>query len=154
MRRHLPLTGGLTAVTAVTGSLANLGADQEWYDSLDKPWFTPPGAVFPVAWTTLYADIAVASARVLDRLPAAQRRAHLRALTLNLGLNASWSWTFFRAHRLPLASLHAALLAASSADLVRRSRAADPAAALALSAYAGWCGFATVLAGTIRRRNP
>jgi translocator protein len=56
-------------------------------------------------------------------------------------------------HRLGAAVATAGALALSCADLVRRAAPASRPAAVALSPYAGWCGFATVLSAAIWRRN-
>jgi TspO/MBR family len=90
-----------------------------------KPVIQPPGVAFGPVWTALYADIAITSAIAIDRLPEQDRAKYERALAANLALNASWSWVFFRFHRLGLAVAVAAALALSSGDLVRRTAAAD-----------------------------
>jgi len=103
-----------------------------------------------VVWTTLYAEIAATSAVAIDRFRAAGRhdkaRRYAAALSVNLLLNAGWSWLFFRYHKLGASALGAAVLTASSADLARRAGQADRRAGLALSPYPLWCAFATVLA--------
>jgi translocator protein len=154
--RALAATGTAVAVTAVAGSVASGDTRSGWYRRLEKPAIQPPAWVFPVVWTTLYADIAVTSALALERLAQDDPRAataYRRALALNLVLNASWSWVFFKAHRLVAAVAVAGALAASSADLVRRTVSAQPAAGAALAPYAAWCGFATVLSAEIWGRN-
>lgn len=50
------------------GSVVTKPAVESWYPTLRKPAFVPPNWVFPVAWTTLYADIAVTSAMTVDGL--------------------------------------------------------------------------------------
>jgi tryptophan-rich sensory protein len=153
VRRHLPATAAAVAATAVVGGL---GTDvrSEWYDALDKPAWQPPGWAFPVAWTTLYALIADASGRVLDRAPAQERAAFARALGVNLALNTGWTWLFFTAKRPRWALAEIVLLQASTLDLARRARRVDPAAHRLLAPYAGWVGFATALNASIARRNP
>ena len=42
---------GACCVTASTGTLFPTGS---WYESLRKPFWTPPNWAFPIAWTTLY----------------------------------------------------------------------------------------------------
>ncbi len=156
-RRTLAATSVAVAATAAVGSLASRDVRSTWYARLRKPAFQPPGEVFPVVWTALYADIAVTSATAIDRLrddgrgPEADALA--RALAVNLALNASWSWVFFAAHRLRSAVVVAGALAASSADLTRRVGRADRRAGAALAPYAVWCAFATVLSAAIWRRN-
>jgi tryptophan-rich sensory protein len=157
MSGRLARVAAAVATTAAAGSVASRDVSSAWYADLDKPPIQPPGPVFPVVWTTLYADLALTAARALDRLEAAGRHdeaaAYRRALAANLVLNAGWSWVFFRAHRLGPAVGVAALLALSSADLARRTGRVSPPAAAALAAYPAWCGFATVLSGEIWRRN-
>jgi tryptophan-rich sensory protein len=153
VRRHLPATAAAVAATAVLGGL---GTDVRsgWYDDLDKPAWQPPPAAFPVAWTTLYALIAAASARVLDRASGSERRAFARALAANLALNTGWTWLFFTAKRPRWALLEILVLETSTADLARRASRVDPAAGRLLAPYAGWVGFATALNASIARRNP
>jgi translocator protein len=141
------------ATAAGLGTVASKSAVDRWYRRLRRPGYVPPNAVFPVAWTSLYADIAVTSATAIDRLRAAGLRAEARnyviALAVNLVLNAGWSWLFFRYHRLGASAIGAAVLAASSADLARRTAAADPRAGVALLPYPLWCAFATLMSGHI-----
>jgi benzodiazapine receptor len=139
--------------TSGIGSIASQPRITRWYSRLRKPSYVPPNGVFPVAWTTLYADIAVTSATAIDRLRAAGRdkeaRNYIVALAANLILNAGWSWLFFKYQKLGASAIGAAVLAASSADLARRTVAADPRAGVALAPYPLWCAFATVMSGHI-----
>jgi tryptophan-rich sensory protein len=154
--RTLIATGLGTAAAAVIGSVASKSGVQTWYPTLRKPRYVPPDGVFPVAWTTLYADIAVTSAGAIDQLretdPAAARD-YVAALTGNLVLNAGWSWLFFKAHKLGPAAVAAAALAVSSADLARRTAKVNPQAGVALAPYPVWCTFATVMSSDIWRLN-
>lgn len=179
---RLLATTTAVAVTAALGSAATVPAvDSARYRRLEKPPWQPPGQLFPVVWTGLYATIAGASAVALTSLARQRTRAeareslqvsvrgtrrapsrHLRrrsrrlrlALGVNLALNAGWCWTFFRAQERNLAVLNAAALAISCADLARRAGDARRGAGAALVPYALWCGFATVLSASIARRNP
>jgi translocator protein len=139
--------------TSGIGSIASQPRITRWYSRLRKPSYVPPNGVFPVAWTTLYADIAVTSATAIDRLRAAGRDEEARnfvvALAANLILNAGWSWLFFKYQKLGASAIGAAVLAASSADLARRTAAADPRAGAALVPYPLWCAFATLMSGHI-----
>ncbi|CQD10017.1 tryptophan-rich sensory protein [Mycobacterium lentiflavum] len=145
------------AVAAGTGGIASPRRVPAWYTRLRKPAYQPPNAAFPIVWTGLYTDIATTSAVTLDKFRAAgqhdKARGYAAALTVNLLLNAGWSWLFFRFHKLGAAVLGAAALTASSADLARRAAAADPRAGAALAPYPLWCAFATVLATHIWRLN-
>ena len=157
MRKSILGTALATAAAAVVGSVASRQGVETWYPTLRKPPYNPPNAVFPIAWTTLYADIAVTSAATIDRFRAdgegAKANAYIGALGANLVLNAGWSWVFFKMHKLGPSVIAAGALAASSADLARRAAVADPKFGAALAPYPLWCSFATLLSAGIWRRN-
>ncbi|MGK2880773.1 MAG: TspO/MBR family protein [Mycobacterium sp.] len=145
------------AAAAITGSVASKSSVDTWYQTIRKPRYVPPNAVFPLAWTTLYVDIATTSATAIDRMRDNRRdgqvRAYVAALGTNLVLNAGWSWLFFKNHKLGASAVGAGLLAVSSADLARRTAAVDPALGRALVPYPLWCTFATVMSTHIWRLN-
>jgi tryptophan-rich sensory protein len=166
--RTLAWTTAATVATAAAGGVAT-DPQSSWYLKLRKPYWQPPAIAFPVVWTALYADLAVTSAVAVDRAAELDRvgggsgagdrrnrelRAYRGALAANLVLNASWSWLFWRSRRPWLAAAEAAVLAASSADLVRRTYRLNRTAGASLAPYAAWCGFATLLSSAIARRNP
>lgn len=157
MRKALIGTGLATAAAAVVGSVASREGVQGWYTKIRKPGYVPPNVVFPIAWTTLYVDIAATSAAAIDRFRAdgqdAKARAYIAALGANLALNAGWSWVFFARRQLGPSVLVAAALAASSADLARRAGDADLKLGAALAPYPLWCSFATVMSADIWRLN-
>ena len=157
MRKTIIGTGLAAVAAAVAGGAASRDGVQNWYSTIRKPSFVPPDAVFPIAWTALYTDIAATSAAVIDRFRTdgddAKARAFIGALGANLVLNASWSWIFFNRHKLGLSTIAAGALAASSADLVRRAADADPKMGAALVPYPLWCAFATLMSAEIWRLN-
>ena len=153
--RSLPLILSTAAVTA-TGVIGSRATDTEsdWYRSLAKPDWQPPAVAFPVVWTALYATIAGATAKAYGHLPAEQRAGYVRAVLVNLSLNAGWCWLFFRSRQPWVAALGAALLAISSIRLAIRSGRHSRAAGAWLVPYALWTCFATVLSTDIAARNP
>lgn len=152
--RNLAIASVATAACAVVGAAAT-NPDSRWYRRQDLPPWQPPTPAFPIVWTALYADLAVTSARAVTDLQRsgddAGARSYWRAFAANLVLNAGWSAVFWRARRPDLATVEAAVLTISSADLVRR--AGSPGRRRALVPYAAWSAFATVLSGAIARRN-
>jgi len=153
----LAATALAVGAAAGTGSVASPRRASSWYSRLRKPDYQPPGAAFPVVWTILYGDIAGSSAAAIDRFRTTGHHdnacRYVAALSLNLLLNAGWSWLFFRYHKLGASALGAAALTVSSADLARRTAQADPRAGLALLPYPLWCAFATVLSTHIWQLN-
>ncbi|MBC9225522.1 tryptophan-rich sensory protein [Aeromicrobium sp. 636] len=139
---------------AVLGSVAtSTGMKSLWYRTLRKPSIQPPGPVFPVVWTGLYASTAWASVDAQAQMTPDEASTYRRKLALNMALNAGWCWSFFRGHQLVPSIAVAGALAASSADLARTAGGASRRAGWALVPYTAWNTFATVLTAAIWRKN-
>ena len=83
------LSGGLGALLAGKAITA--------YRDFAKPPLSPPGWVFPVVWTLLYAAMGYASYRVLVSDAASEKiRSALRLYGLQLIVNILWPLLFFR----------------------------------------------------------
>jgi benzodiazapine receptor len=155
------LIGFLAAcfLVAVVSSIFSVQAIPGWYAALNKPSFNPPNAIFAPVWTLLYTLMATAAwlvwkepARAPER--AALRIAALRIFWLQLFLNFSWSWIFFREHRLAAASLEIIVLwLAIAAATILFLRVVNLAAWLMLP-YLAWVAFAALLTFEIWWLNP
>lgn len=124
----------------------------DFYDTLSKPVFAPPGWVFPVVWTLLYIAMAIAIWLGLrSDLPA--RRKALALYIAQLAVNLLWPVIFFMQHALGLAFVWLvllwALVAILTAWLIQLSK---PAGWLMVS-YLAWITFAGVLNFCIARMN-
>jgi tryptophan-rich sensory protein len=142
-------------MTAAAAGVGSLGTDpaSDWYESIEKPPWQPPPVAFPLVWTPLYAAIAYGTGRLVEQARPAERRGLLALTAADLVANAGWNWAFFRG-RSPAGGLAViVVLNGLNAALVRRAAAVDGRAAAALTPYAAWVGFATVLNASIWRRN-
>ena len=82
---------------AVGGAAALLSGGMDIYDVLEKPPLAPPGWLFPVVWTALYALMGYASYRVLvSDAPATEVRRAWFWYLLQLAANFIWPLLFFR----------------------------------------------------------
>jgi benzodiazapine receptor len=79
---------------AATGALFQPG---DWYRDLQKPRWTPPDWLFPVAWTVLYLSISIAAARVAA-LPGTGQA--LAFWSVQIALNTLWTPVFFGLRRM------------------------------------------------------
>ena len=67
------------------------------YDTLVQPPFSPPGWVFPIVWTILYALMGYASWLVYTAgVPSIQKFRVLCLYALQLAVNFAWPLFFFR----------------------------------------------------------
>lgn len=132
------------AVGAFSGWLSRDGA-QLYAQQIEKPPFSPPGIVFPIAWTILYALMGY-GASVIDRSPAGEDRT--RALTVylvQLGFNFFWSLIFFNLQWYGFAFLWLAALWALVFVMIRRFGKVDVRAARLQWPYLAWLTFAGYL---------
>jgi benzodiazapine receptor len=140
----LALAGAAVLATALLGGRFTAMGIGPWYDALRKPAWTPPGTVIGAVWTVLYVGIALASALVWSRAPAAPG-AYAAVLLANLALNAGWCWLFFGLRRPDAALAEIVVLWLTCVALVvLAARVSTPAAAL-LVPYAAWVAFAGFL---------
>lgn len=154
MRGHAPkkhplrrvLSGFTPAIAAgAIGAAASVNA-QQVYDRLEKPDWAPPAQVFGPVWSGLYAMIGFSGFRMASRtIPKRVWVLHY----LQLGLNASWSWAFFKPRDKNLSlTVIGALNIVLTAELIALWRH-DRKAALALMPYSAWVAFATALNASV-----
>jgi tryptophan-rich sensory protein len=115
-----------------------------WYVALQKPMGTPPGIVFPVAWTLLYLLMGIAVARVA-RTSHPLRQAALRLFYLQLLLNAAWTVFFFGLQQPVFALVDLLMLDAAVLLTLLVFRRIDRVAGALLLPYLLWIAFATYL---------
>ena len=139
---------------SASGWLSNSGYENDWFASLLKPPFMPPGWAFGVAWTILYALMGVALAIILPAPATAERRTALILFFVQLAINFAWSPVFFGAHDVVLGKYMIVVMlviALAAASLFRRIR---PIAGWLLVPYLLWLCFAFALNSSIDRLNP
>lgn len=125
----------------------------DWYATLAKPSFNPPGWVFGPAWTILFAMMAVAVWLVWRKAGWGGARGALTLFLVQLVLNVLWSVLFFGMQSPGAAFVEVfALWAAILATIVAFHRH-SPLAAWLLVPYIAWVSFAAVLNGWIWMNN-
>ncbi|MCU0818338.1 MAG: tryptophan-rich sensory protein [Beijerinckiaceae bacterium] len=151
----LPVSVLPSLFASVLGQLFTAVGMVGWYRTLQKPFFNPPDLAFPIAWTFLYALMAVAFWRILRlRSEAGPKGMAILAYLGQMLLNVGWSYVFFGL-RSPLGGLvvSSAMLIAIGIT-IRYFQRLDRAAGIALYPYFAWVTFATVLNATIVWLNP
>ena len=122
-----------------------------WYETLDKPAWTPPNWVFPVVWTSIYLLISFAGARVAV-VPG--NGYALAFWAMQSAFATLWTPVFFGLRRLKgallvMAPLWLAVLGATVAHW-----RLDLWAGLAFLPYLAWVTIAAALNASVARRNP
>lgn len=138
----------LVIVTASSGAIFKPGP---WYESLQRPSWTPPNWAFPVVWSILYILIGVSGWIVWQ----AQGVGLAMGLwLLQLILNAAWSWLFFGMKRMDLAFVDVCALLLSILAYIAIASTVSPLAALLFAPYAVWVATAATLNHAVWRLNP
>ncbi len=159
--RATPKTGVIIGIVLATiaapiiGGVGTAVAVAEWYPTIKKPTWTPPGWLFGPVWTLLYCMMGAAA--VLAYRAARKRglpwASMLAAYGVQLCLNIAWSYVFFWA-RLPgwaLAEILLLLLMIVVAMVMMwKTR---PFAGALMIPYALWVTFAAMLNWSIWSLN-
>jgi len=151
--RSLAVFAGLITVVAFAGgSVSPTGDPDEWYETLNRPWFNPPNWVFPVAWTTLYAMIAAAGWLVY-RATGSWTSAPVITWYVQAVLNAAWSFIFFGLESPYFGLIELIWLWFSIAVFIILAWPLSRIAALLFVPYLAWVTFAGALNYAIWQMN-
>ena len=76
------------------GFLGSLISDFSNFESINKPFFTPPSIVFPIAWTILYVLMGISSYIIYESNDL-DKMSSLKIYGIQLIINSLWSYFFF-----------------------------------------------------------
>ena len=135
----LPLILGALSALAVKGGM-------EEYAMLEQPPLSPPGWLFPVAWSLLYVLMGAASYLVLSSAaPLYERRRALKLYAVQLVVNVLWPPIFFGLELYLAALAWLVLLWVLVLVTALRFRRISRAAFCLMVPYLAWLTFAAYL---------
>lgn len=141
--RAYALSIGIALAVGAVSALVSMGGMKRFAE-LKQPPLSPPGWLFPVAWTILYTLMGISAARIYLSGDKSSPEA-LRLYAFQLIVNALWSPVFFSLGlRLVAFVILLILLAAVIAMIVRFKKIDKPAGLIQLP-YAAWLVFAGYL---------
>ncbi|MBY0503775.1 MAG: tryptophan-rich sensory protein [Bryobacteraceae bacterium] len=147
-----PLVAWLVFCFAAAGTAVLVSTDG-WYAALQKPPWNPPAWVFALAWTLLYATMAVAAWLVWRRGGWHFQRTALGMFVFQWLLNALWTPLFFGFHLAGAAAAEIVLLWVALAVTVILFWRVRKEAGVLLLPYLAWVTFAAALNIEIWRLN-
>jgi len=148
-KRSLLALGVILLVTFCAPLLGAFSPPADWFESLRKPSWNPPGWLFGPVWSLLYIGMAVAAWLVWREGGWAAQKKPLSLYAVQLTLNALWTPLFFRFHRPDLALINIMLLwCLIVATGIAFYRVRKGAGGLFVP-YGLWVSFATVLNFTL-----
>jgi tryptophan-rich sensory protein len=131
-----------------TGAMFEPG---EWYKNLNKPVWTPPGWVFPLAWLNIYILMSLAAMRVAQ-IDGSQQA--LAFWAVQIAFNTLWSPVFFGLKRMRAAMGVLCCLWAAVAVTTAAFYMLDPIAGYMMAPYLLWVTIAGALNFSVWQRNP
>ncbi len=148
----------LSGVAGAAGAIASLNA-RDFYASLVRPGWAPPGWVFGPVWSVLYLLMGIAAWLVWRERPAgtaesAARNRGLQLFVAQLVPNALWTWLFFAWRRGALAFAEILILWLAIAATMWLFARVHRVASWCLVPYLAWVTFATALTWAMWQGNP
>ena len=132
------------------GSMFNPG---DWYSSLVKPSWNPPGSVFAPVWTVLYILMGTAAWLVWKKAGFASAKVPFVLFFIQLVLNGLWSYLFFGAQQPMIAFFEIIVLWTMILFTLIGFWRISPRAGVLLIPYLCWVGFASALNYQLWRLN-
>jgi tryptophan-rich sensory protein len=127
--------------------------DPSWYASLKKPWFNPPGWVFPIMWLLVSKPTQlIAVSKILRSSPTP----YWPALTIycaHLALGDAWNEVFFGCQRVGLGAIVISIFFGFLLTSAKIFSELDPSAGTFLLPTCGWVTVATALNLSIYFQN-
>ena len=134
----------LMLVGSIIGALTKSSIDT-WYQTLNRAPLTPPDYVFGIAWSILYAMIAVSGWLIWKTKPCMDLKLIKRLYVSQLILNWSWTPLFFSYHFTGIALICLSIIVLLVARLIFETYKKITATALLLIPYLLWLLFASYL---------
>ena len=138
--------GGLSALLSMDGMAA-------YNTTAVKPLLTPPGWIFGVVWTILYALMGISAARIWLSGDSEAKSKGLNLYVAQLVVNFFWSLIFFNAQAFGFAFFWLLLLWALVLLMILQFNKVDRKAALLQIPYLIWLTFAAYLNYEVWRLN-
>jgi len=160
MRLNYLMIPLVTICVAVVGGMLTSTGLGEWYASIQKPGFTPPGSIIGTVWTVIF-FLSTISAIIFWNLHApygglvrdGRFRAVILIFLLNAFLNVFWSYLFFNQHQKYAAFWEAVALDITVVALIVLMWRVTKWGSILLLPYACWVAFASYLTWTIWSLN-
>lgn len=140
----------LCMATGLFSGISTADAIQNWYSTLNKPFFNPPNWIFAPVWTLLYFLLGLAVALVWHKgWRDKEIKLAIGIFILQFAVNLIWSPTFFNLQAPTIAFIIIIILWILILLTIMRFNKVHRPAALLMIPYWLWVSFATVLNGSI-----
>ena len=142
--KYLPWILAVEVTGVLSGLLSRQGM-QVYTEMIHKPALSPPGVLFPLVWTILYALMGIGAARIEASADSDLRSRALNVFAVQLVVNFFWSLIFFNARAYGFALVWLLLLWVLIIAMILLFWPVDRLAAMLQIPYLLWVTFAAYL---------
>lgn len=139
------ISAGIALAVGGLSGLLSMEGMKLYTETALKPPLTPPGWLFSVVWTILYALMGISAARIWLAPESKDRSKGLNLYVVQLIVNFFWSLLFFNAQAYGLAALWLILLWVLVLLMIMEFSKVDKLAAWLQIPYLIWLTFAAYL---------
>lgn len=144
----------LCMVLGFASGLSSGSSIQNWYSTLNKPFFNPPNWIFGPVWTVLYIMMGISVGRIWHKLSnSAQSKTPIILFIIQFFLNLLWTFLFFVFQSPLLGLIDIVLLLFLLVLTIISFKKIDKLSAYLLIPYLLWVSFATLLNASILYLN-
>lgn len=136
---------GIAEIVGLAAGLLTREATKAYSTTITKPPLSPPGILFPIVWSILYALMGIGAARVALTASSKARSDGLRLFSLQLAFNFFWSIFFFSFEAFGFAFFWLIALWVLILLMTLSFKKADPPASYLQIPYLVWVAFAGYL---------
>ena len=140
---------GLSEMVGLLSGLLSRGGAEVYAQTVTKPPLSPPGIVFPIVWTVLYALMGVGAAMMWLAENSDLRKRGLNLFVTQLVVNFFWSLIFFNLQAFRLAFIWLLVLLALVIWMTYVFYKVDPLAGLLQLPYIIWLLLAAYLSAGV-----
>ena len=140
----------ISFLPAIIGSITIVDSINGWYQTLNKPWFTPPNWAFGPVWTVLYVLMGISLYLIwIAKKKGDEKTLPISIFSFQLILNGLWTPMFFFAQSIIIALFIIILLDVFLIITIILFYRIDKKAGYLLIPYSLWLYVATLLNLTI-----
>ena len=129
--------------------IATASGVNDWFQTINKPSFNPPSYLFGPVWTLLYILMGISFYLILQTQHSKSKKFALAIFFVQLLLNFSWSFLFFKYQLIGAAFIDIILIWLSIICMIYAFNKINKRAAYLQVPYLLWVSFASILNGAI-----
>lgn len=138
-----------TLTIGATAGIATASGVNNWYLTIQKPFFNPPNYLFGPVWTMLYTVLGLTLFIIIIKDTQQNKKTAYLLFAVQLFLNFFWSFIFFSMHNLLFAFIEILVMWVFILMMILSFYKISKTAALLNIPYLCWVSFASILTGTI-----